>query len=102
MALEEPTWIDISENGVMVEVLVVPASSRTRVMGTQDNRLIIQLNSKDDDDAVNRALVQFLADSLGISRVQIEIVGGASNSRKRVAVSRITRNQVLLKLSPRA
>ena len=102
MTLEEPTWIDSSDNGVMLEVWVVPASSRTRVMGTQDNRLKIQLDSKNDDEAVNRALVQFLADSLDISRVQIEIVGGASNPRKRISVSRIARNQVLLKLSPRS
>ena len=99
MVLEEPRWIENSENGVMLDVLVTTSASRTRVMGIQDNRLMIQLESQEEDGG-NRSLVHFLADSLGISTVQIEIVGGASSKRKRVCLSRITRNQVLLKLSP--
>ena len=102
MTIEERAWVEISENGVMLEVTVATSASRTRVMGTSDHRLKIQLNVQDDDDAANRALVQFLAECLGISTVQIEVVGGASNSKKRVFVSRVSRNQALLKLSPRS
>ncbi|MBN1959574.1 MAG: YggU family protein [Deltaproteobacteria bacterium] len=86
----------------MLDVLIAPRASRNRIMGVHDNRLKIQLTAPPVDGKANDALIRFLAESLAISRAQIEIVGGATNRRKTVRLSGIPSHLALLKLSPPA
>jgi uncharacterized protein YggU (UPF0235/DUF167 family) len=86
----------------MIEVVVVPRATRTRVMGLEGGALKIYLSAMAEEKSGNRSLVAFLASSLDIPRAQIEIVGGASSKRKTVRLARVSRNRVLLALKPRA
>jgi len=42
------------------------------------------------DDAANRALIDFLADRLGVPRRAVRLVSGERGRRKRVAVAGVT------------
>ena len=50
--------------GSVLEVLVQPRASRTRVVGEHDGRLKIQLAAPPVDGEANAALIEFLADAL--------------------------------------
>ena len=100
-SLDDPSWLTTREDDVMIEVVVVPRASRARVMGLEAGALKIHLTAMVEKSG-NRSLVAFLASSLDIPRAQIEIVGGASSKRKTVRLARVSRNQVLLALKPRA
>jgi len=97
---ESPGWLTAGDEDVVLEVVVVPRASRARVMGLEEGRLKIHLVECVDGSTANRALVTFLAGSIGVDRVQIEVVAGGSNLRKTVRVSKVSRNQVLLPLTP--
>jgi hypothetical protein len=79
-------WCRAIEGGVELEVLVVPRASRTQVVGEQDGRLKIQLSAPPVDGEANAALIELLADRLGVKKRAVEIVGGETGRRKRVRV----------------
>ena len=100
--VEHPTWLTSTGAAVILEIVVDSTASRTRLMGTSSGRLKIQLSSCENHDAINQAIIRFLGKILGVSTAQIEVIAGAAKSKKRVCISRVSRTQVLLKLSPRA
>jgi uncharacterized protein len=53
------------------------------------------------DDAANRALIDFLADRLGVPQQAVRLVSGDRGRRKRVAVAGVTAAFVRDKISPR-
>jgi hypothetical protein len=90
----------LGEDDLRLNVIVSPRASRTRIMGVHDDRLKIQIAAPPADGKANQALVRFLAETLGITKAQVEIVGGGSNTRKTVRLSKVTAAQAVLKLSP--
>ncbi|MEE8408106.1 MAG: DUF167 domain-containing protein [Myxococcota bacterium] len=94
-------WLHPQEDAVLIDVLVSPRASRTRIVGVHDERLKIHLAAPPVDGKANDLLVRFLADMLEVSRAQIEIVGGPSGRRKTVRLSSVGTQRALLKLAPR-
>ncbi len=99
--MELPAWLHPQGDAVLIDVLVSPRASRTRVMGVHEDRLKIQLTAPPVDNKANAALVRFVAEALAVSRAQVEIVGGPSSRRKTVRVLGVTAQRAVLKLLPR-
>lgn len=95
-----PPWLSQHGDDVLLDVIVVPKSSRTRILDIYDDRLKIQLTAPPVEGKANDALVRFLADEIGISKVQVEIVGGAANKRKTVRLKQVAAQRVYMKLAP--
>jgi uncharacterized protein (TIGR00251 family) len=73
--------------GAVLEVLVQPRASRSRVVGEHDGRLKIQLAAPPVDGEANAALLGLLADLLGVKRADVALLAGESGRRKRVRVA---------------
>jgi hypothetical protein len=73
--------------GAVLELLVQPRASRTRVVGEHDGRLKIQLAAPPVDGEANAALIAFLADALRVKRGDLALLAGETGRRKRVRVS---------------
>jgi hypothetical protein len=80
-------WIREAPGGVLLEVLVQPRASRTRVVGEHDGRLKIQLAAPPVDGEANAALVEFLAGALAVRRSDVSIERGDTGRRKTVRVA---------------
>jgi uncharacterized protein (TIGR00251 family) len=80
-------WLREEAGGVVLELLVQPRASRTRVAGEHDGRLKVQLAAPPVDGEANLALVAFLADALGVRRADVEIARGETGRRKTVRVA---------------
>lgn len=98
--MQLPSWLHEKGDAVLVDVLVAPRASRTRIVGVHADRLKIQLAAPPVDGKANDALVRFLADLLDVSKAQVEIVGGASSRRKTVRLSAVSAHTALMKLTP--
>lgn len=85
---------------MLLDLLVAPNASRTRVLDEHDGRLKIQLAAPPVDGKANEALVRFVAKALGVSRAQVEIVGGMTSRRKTLRIAQVSAQLVFLKLSP--
>ena len=83
-------WVRESAGAVILEILVQPRASRTRVVGEHDGRLKIQLAAPPVDGEANAALVGFLADALGVRRSDVIIERGDAGRRKTVRVAGVT------------
>ncbi len=80
-------WARAGSGGAVLEVLVQPRASRTRVVGEHDGRLKIQLAAPPVDGEANAALLAFLAEALGVKRADVALLAGESGRRKRVSIS---------------
>lgn len=83
-------WARDEAGGVVLEVLVQPRASRTKVVGEHDGRLKIQLAAPPVDGEANAALVEFLAGALRVRKGDIAIVRGDTGRRKTVRVAGVT------------
>jgi uncharacterized protein (TIGR00251 family) len=92
-------WLREAPGGVVLEVLVQPRASRTRVVGVHDGRLKVQLAAPPVDGEANAALVEFLADALGARRSDVSIERGDTGRRKTVRVSGVAAPAVRAALS---
>ena len=81
-----PSWLSPHEEGVEIDVLVVPRASRTKIVGEHESRLKVQLNAPPVDGEANRALIKLLAKTLGARKSDVQIVSGETGRRKRVRV----------------
>jgi uncharacterized protein (TIGR00251 family) len=79
-------WLREVPGAVVLEILVQPRASRTRVVGEHDGRLKIQLAAPPVDGEANRALAEFLAGALGVRKGDVVIDRGETGRRKTVRV----------------
>jgi len=83
-------WARDGAGGAVLELLVQPRASRTRVAGEHDGRLKIQLAAPPVEGEANAALLAFLAGALGVKRADVALLAGETGRRKRVRVAGVT------------
>ena len=65
----------------------------------RDGALVIRVAAPPVEDAANRALIEFLSDTLQVPRRAIRILGGERGRQKRVDVDGMTAADVEARLS---
>jgi uncharacterized protein (TIGR00251 family) len=81
-------------DGVTLEVRVVPRASRTEIAGLHDGALRVRLAAPPVDNAANDELVKFLAKTFSVAKSDVEIVSGQTSRSKRVHITGIARSEV--------
>ena len=71
-------------SGCELTVQVVPNASKTTPAGLHDGALRVRLMAPPIDGRANTALLQWLADALGLPRRAVRLVAGDTARRKRV------------------
>lgn len=85
-------------SGIVLAVHVQPRASRSEVVGWRGEALAIRLTSPPVDGAANRACRDFLAETLGLRRSEVELIAGEKSREKRFRLSGISQEQVRAKL----
>lgn len=81
-----PPWLQVTTDGVQIELRIQPRASRTEVVGVLGKALKVRVAAPPVDDAANAALLRFLADRLDCPRGAVRLVRGRSARQKVVAV----------------
>ena len=81
-----PSWLRCEQDHIVLNVLVVPRSSKNMLVGEHLGRLKIKLTSPPVDGKANEALLLFLAKVLDISQRELHILRGETSKQKSVAV----------------
>jgi uncharacterized protein (TIGR00251 family) len=76
-----------ADGTVDLEVLVQPRASKSELAGIVDGRLKIRLAAPPVDGEANAALVEFLAEKLGLPKKAVELVRGQTGRRKTVRLT---------------
>lgn len=83
-----------SRKPVRFEVHVQPRASRTELAGLHAGALKVRVAAPPVDAAANRALIEFLAERLGVSRRSVRIVAGAKSRTKLLEADGVTPEQI--------
>jgi uncharacterized protein (TIGR00251 family) len=83
-----------------INIYVQPRASKTVIAGMHDGCVKIRLAAPPVDGAANAALIEFVAEQLGIAKARVRITAGLTSRRKTVEVDGVTAEQVAGALSP--
>jgi len=86
---------------ILLNVLVLPGSSKNAITGWHDNSLKIKITAKPIKGEANEECRIFLAESLNLPKSAIEIISGVSSRRKRIAIHGINKDELLTSLAKR-
>ena len=79
--------------GCVVAVRAQPGAKRNAVVGEQASRLKVAVTAPADQGKANRALVDVLADALGLKRSQVELRSGPAQREKKFLLRGVTADQ---------
>ena len=80
---------------------VQPRASKDEIAGWQEGALKIRLTAPPVEGVANEALIEFLAEALGVRRSELRLVSGEKGRNKRVEVSSLTDEQLAARLPKR-
>jgi uncharacterized protein (TIGR00251 family) len=75
-----------SSNGYLLNIKVIPKSSRNGIRGWENGELVIRINAVPEKGAVNDELIRFLAKHLNIGKSSIKIVQGDKSRHKKISI----------------
>ncbi len=87
-------------DGVRFTVRVQPRASRSGVDSVIGDALKVRVHAAPVDGAANEAVIEVLAEALGVSKRAIRIVSGESSRSKIVEVSGVSSTELKRALSP--
>ena len=93
--------IQISDHaeGCVVRVHAHPGARRNGIVGAQAGALKVAVTAPPDKGQANDSIVLVLADSLGLKRSQVELIGGLTSRDKRFLIRGLSRPELEAKLA---
>lgn len=81
------------KNGAaIIDVRVIPRASRSEVVGLHDGALKVRIASPPVDGAANAELIKVLAKHFGVSKSEIDIIGGQTSKNKRIKIANLSQS----------
>ncbi|MBI3593161.1 MAG: YggU family protein [Nitrospirae bacterium] len=74
------------KDGIIIEVKVIPRSSKKEIAGVADNVVKVKLTAPPVDGAANEQLIELLSEECNIKKSSIIILKGESSRRKIVKI----------------
>ena len=97
--LNSPGDLDQVKSDIQVKLL--PRSSRSQIVGIENNILKVKVTSPPVDGEANKALIKLLAKNLGISKGRVEIVSGKNSRVKTIRIYGLTEKEITSLLEKR-
>src|ERR1043165_6333888 len=98
MVVRMPIQIIDSADGCVLAVRAQPGARRNGVVGEQAGALKIAVTAPPDKGRANEAIVEVLADALGLKRGQVELISGATSRQKNFLIRGLTAETVRVRL----
>ena len=87
-----PAELDIRETaeGLLVRLHVQPRAKRSEISGIHNGALKLKVTAPPVDDAANRAVIEYFASLLGVSKSSIQITSGMKSREKTLHIKSIS------------
>lgn len=82
-----------------IAVKVVPGASRSEIVGWQEDMLRVRIAAPPERGKANAALIELLAQTLGVSKRSVSVISGHTQSRKRVEIIGVSAEDVRSQLA---
>ena len=87
------------EAGTILPVKAQAGARRNAVTGTHDGALKVAVSQAPEKGKANGAITKVLADLLGLSKSQLELLSGQTSTHKRFLVRGIEANELLTRIT---
>jgi len=87
---------------VRLDVYIQPRASKTELAGMHDGVVKIRIAAPPVENAANRALIDFVAQHLGIAKRSVRVVSGDTSRRKVLELDGVTAERVAAAFAPKA
>ena len=91
-----------TRHGLKFRLRVQPRARRSEISGAHNGALKIKVTAPPVDDAANRAVIEYLAGRLGVSKSGISILSGARSKEKVLLIKNISLEDLYRKLDLRS
>ena len=91
--------IESVDGAAVIDVKVVPGSSRDQIVGLLGTSLKIKVAAPPHEGQANRAVCRLLSQVLGIAAGQVQVIAGGGRPNKRIAVAGLSPEQVRQRLA---
>jgi hypothetical protein len=81
-------------SGTVIKVKVIPRSSRTEILGKENDIYRMKLTDPPVEGRANKAVIGLLAEKLGVPRREIEIVSGKTGRLKTIRIRGLTAAEI--------
>lgn len=92
--MNDPAWLKRSGNALTLTLHIQPGAKKTEVAGEHGDALKIRLAAPPVDGKANAALLEFIADKLGVAKGTVTLKSGQTSRRKVVEVGDVTERVV--------
>lgn len=75
--------------GAIIAVKAQPGSRKNEFRGVRDGHLVVAVTAIAESGKANDAIIRFLADKLDIAKSRIQVIAGATSTRKSIFLSRV-------------
>jgi uncharacterized protein len=86
--------------GAILSVRVIPRARKTEIAGVRAGALLVRLSAPPVEGAANDALIDLLAERLGVARRDVRIVSGDRTRQKRVSIAGVSAADAVRALAP--
>ncbi len=86
-------------DGCVLAVRVQPGARKAGVKGEQAGALKLAVTAPPEDGRANAAVLELLAELLGVKRKQLELIVGATNRNKKLLVRGVHADELRQKLA---
>ena len=83
-----------ADDQALLKIHVLPRGSKNEVTGHREGAICVKLTAPPVENAANKALIEFIADLLGVRKGQVEIVSGHKSREKTLRISGIGQGEV--------
>jgi uncharacterized protein len=87
---------------VRLNVYIQPRASKTELAGMHDGVVKIRIAAPPVENAANRALIDFVAQHLGIAKRSVRVLSGDTSRRKILELDGVTAEEVAAAFTPKA
>ncbi|MGO9136245.1 MAG: DUF167 domain-containing protein [Syntrophales bacterium] len=92
-------WSDMvsikeTEDGIILQVHVVPRSAKSEFAGVQGDALKLKITAPPVEGQANAECIRFLSDILRIKKKQVKILSGHRSKKKTIAIEGIGRKEI--------
>ncbi len=91
--------LEQTANGLILPVKAQPGARRNGVTGVHDGALKVSVSQAPEKGKATAAIVNVLADSLGIKKNQIELLSGQTSTHKKFLIRGIDLEELTKRIS---
>lgn len=93
-----PPYLRETAEGVVIALRVQPKASRSGVRGVHGGAVKVSVTEAPEKGKANRAVIEVIADALGVARSRVTVVSGETSHDKQVMVARMAAREAAEKL----